>query len=115
MHDFALFKRSRLAIHPAIKIWADLGFLGLDKLHKNSVLPFKSSKLRPLTKSEKRANKSQAKERAACKSRNRDCKIFRIVKEVYRGKHKNYGLNRNLVAGLVNFKRATRNLNFATP
>lgn len=115
MHDFALFKKSRLAIHPAIKVWADLGFLRLDKLHKNSVLPFKSGKLKPLTKSGKRANKSQAKEGAACESRNRDCEIFRIVREVYRGKHKNYGLNWNLMAGLANFKRAARNLNFAMP
>lgn len=115
IHDFALYKKSRWAIKLAIKILADLGFLGLDKRHQNTVLPFKKSKLRLLTKQEKQANRTQARDRVACENRNRECKIFRIVKEVYRGKHKNYGLNWNLIAGMVNFKRATRNLNFATP
>jgi hypothetical protein len=115
LHDFSLFKKSRLKIDPKIKIMADLGFLGLSKYHKNSELPFKKSKNKPLTKAEKRANQAQAKQRVWCENRNRDCKIFRIVKEVYRGKHKNYGLNWNLVAGLVNLKTATRNLNFAVP
>ena len=34
----------------------------------------------------------------------RRCKIFRITKEIYRGKHKNYGRTWNLIAGLVNFR-----------
>ena len=34
----------------------------------------------------------------------RRCKIFRIVKDVYRGKHKNYSLTWNLVAALVNLR-----------
>ncbi len=115
MHDFSLFKKRHLKVNPGIKILADLGFLGLSKYHKNSELPFKKSKNKPLTKEEKKANRTQAKQRVSCENRNRDCKIFRIVKEVYRGKHKNYGLHWNLVAGLVNLKSATRNLNFAVP
>ncbi|MDD2661053.1 MAG: hypothetical protein PHY54_15465 [Methylococcales bacterium] len=35
---------------------------------------------------------------------NRRCKIFRIVKDVYRGKHKHYSLTWNLVAALVNLR-----------
>lgn len=115
MHDFALFKKYSIKIHSKITILADLGFLGLIKYHTNTVLPFKKSKNKPLTKEEKKLNRVQAKQRIGCENRNRDCKIFRIVKDVYRGKHKNYGLNWNLVAGLVNFKSATRNLNFAVP
>lgn len=115
LHDFALFKKMPLKVNPRIKILADLGFLGLSKYHKNSELPFKKSKNTPLTKAEKAANQAQAKQRVKCENINRDCKIFRIVKEVYRGKHKNYGLHWNLVAGLVNLKSATRNLNFALP
>ena len=34
----------------------------------------------------------------------RRCKIFRIVKDVYRGKHKHYSLTWNLVAALVNLR-----------
>lgn len=115
MHDFALFKKYRLKIHPNITILADLGFLGLHKYHQNSILPFKKSKNKPLTKQEKKANRAQAKQRVSCENRNRDCKIFRIVKDLYRGKHKNYGIHWNLVAALVNLKSATRNLNLAVP
>jgi len=115
IHDFALFKKSRLKVHPKIAILADLGFLGIAKLHTKSCLPFKKSKNKPLTKPEKQANRGQARQRVAVENRNRDCKIFRIVKDVYRGKHKNYGSNWNLVAGLVNFKSATKNLKFASP
>ena len=35
---------------------------------------------------------------------NRLGKIFRAVKEVYRGKHKNYGLTWRLVAAIVNLR-----------
>ncbi|HEO65306.1 MAG TPA: IS5/IS1182 family transposase, partial [Spirochaetes bacterium] len=35
---------------------------------------------------------------------NRRCKIFRIVKETYRGKHKNYRKTWNVVAALVNLR-----------
>ena len=34
----------------------------------------------------------------------RRCKIFRIAKDVYRGKHKNHGKVWNLIAGLVNLR-----------
>jgi hypothetical protein len=115
LHDFALFKKYRLKVDPKIAILADLGFLGIAKFHSNSWLPFKKSKNKPLTKAEKQANREQARQRVGVEHRNRDCKIFRIVKDVYRGKHKNYGINWNLVAGLVNFKSATNNLNLARP
>jgi hypothetical protein len=36
------------------------------------------------------------------------------IKDVYRGKHKNYGLMWNLVAGLVNFKASTKHLRYAS-
>ena len=35
---------------------------------------------------------------------NRRCKIFRVVKEVYRGKHQHYSKTGNLIAGLVNLR-----------
>ncbi len=115
MHDFSLFKKCRVNIHCRIKVLVDLGFLGINKYHNNSLLPFKRSKNKPLTKAEKQANRVQAKQRVGCENRNRECKIFKILKDVYRGKHKNYGVNWNLVAGLVNMKSATRHLNFALP
>lgn len=86
--DFALFKKSGRIINLAIRIVADAGFRGINKIHQTSILPFKKSQLKPLTKPEKQSNSSLARQRVVCEQRNRECKIFRIVKEVYRGKHK---------------------------
>ena len=45
-----------------------------------------------------------SKQRVFIEHINRRCKIFRIVKDVYRGKHKHYSLTWNLVAALVNLR-----------
>ena len=47
LHDFALFKKYRLKVHPKIAILADLGFLGIAKFHSKNWLPFKKSKNKP--------------------------------------------------------------------
>ncbi|MEQ1637565.1 MAG: transposase family protein [Methylococcales bacterium] len=52
----------------------------------------------------KRHNRELAKRRLAIEHVNRRCKIFCIVKEAYRGKHKNYSQTWNLVAVLVNLR-----------
>ena len=38
---------------------------------------------------------------------NRRCKIFRIVKDKYRDKHKNYSKVWNVIAALVNLRYAS--------
>ena len=78
------------------------------------MIPFKASKNRILPKEEKRYNRQLSQKRIIVENIIRECKIFRIVKEVYRGKHKNYGLMWNLVAGLVNFKASTNHLRYAS-
>ena len=50
-HDFHLYKTS---IHPSIKVLADSGYQGLQKIHTNSQLPKKNSKKNPLTKEQKK-------------------------------------------------------------
>jgi hypothetical protein len=37
-HDFKLFKHSSTHIHPDTVVLADLGYLGLEKLHAHSFL-----------------------------------------------------------------------------
>ena len=104
-HDFSLFKRSKLAINTSIIKRVDLGYKGIEKLHKNVVIPHKKSKNKPLTQAQKFENKKNAKKRIVVEHINRFCKIFRIVKEVFRGKHRNYNNNWNCIAALVNMKR----------
>jgi len=59
-----------------------------------------------LTSEEKQYNRELAQKRIVIEHVNRRCKIFRIAKETYRGKHKKYGKTWNLIAGLVNLRYA---------
>jgi len=101
VHDFRVYKESNLLLASPSRLLADLGYQGLLNYHKNAVLPVKRKKNRHLTKEEKAHNKSLSKQRILIEHINRRCKIFRIVKAVYRGKHTHYGLTWRLVAALV--------------
>ena len=113
VHDFKLLRKSKLKLSKLIIILADLGYLGIKQMFANAMIPFKASKNRLLTKEKKKYNRQLSQKRIIVENIIRECKIFRIVKEVYRGKHKNYGLMWNLVAGLVNFKASTNHLRYA--
>ena len=113
-HDFKLFRESNFKLNQTACLKVDKGFQGLQQLYQNAELPFKPSKLHPLSKEQKQYNRQLAKERILIEHVNRECKIFRICKERYRGKHKNYEKTWKLVSALVNLKRATRHLKFAT-
>jgi len=115
VHDFKLFKQSRIRLSQKTVIKLDLGFLGMQKLYPQAELPIKASKHHPLTKEQKQANKQLASERVLVEHINRECKIFKICKERYRGKHKNYEKTWKLVASIVNLKRSTGHLKFASP
>ena len=114
-HDFKILKKSRLKISPTARIKVDKGFQGIKELYPNSEVPFKASKYHPLSKEQKQYNRQLAKERIVVEHRNRECKIFRICKEQYRGKHKNYEKTWKLVSAIVNLKCSTRHLKFASP
>ncbi|MCK9355508.1 MAG: transposase [Gallionella sp.] len=103
-HDFSVFKDSRLLLHPDALLLADSGYQGIHKHHQNSNLPIKKKKGQPLSAEDKAYNKILSKQRVFIEHINRRCKIFRIVKNVYRGKHKHYSLTWNLVAALVNLR-----------
>lgn len=91
---------------PQIEVYADLGYQGISHRHSNSQIPIKKPKGRDLTSDERAYNRALARVRIAIEHVNRRCKIFRIVKETYRGKHKHIGLTWHLIAGLVNVRYA---------
>ncbi len=107
MHDFKLFQRSRTAMPPQTQCLADSGYLGLRKHHANSRLPDKKSKLHPLTKVQKAANRQLSCERFVVEHIIRSVKIFRILSERYRNRRKRFGLRFNLIAAIYNFGRPT--------
>src|SRR5450631_63190 len=84
--------------------WRISGYQGMHKHHQNSTLPVKKKKGQPLSAEDKADNKALSKQRVFIEHVNRRCKIFRIVKDVYRGKHKHYSLTWNLMAALVNLR-----------
>ena len=106
VHDFKMFKNSRILTPTGVQILVDLGYVGICKIHKNAIHPIKSRKKKPLTKANKKFNYELATERIPVEHVNRRCKIFRITKEVYRGKHKNYGKVWNAVSAIVNLRYA---------
>jgi hypothetical protein len=107
-HDFKMFKQSNIWTMPHIQSsknqLLDLGFLGCKKYLPNSTLPNKNSKLKKLTKKQKKENTQLSKKRIRIENINRECKIFRIVKSIRRQKQTKHNLFWNLIAGLVNFK-----------
>jgi hypothetical protein len=83
---------------------ADLGFLGLEKLHKNSLLPIKESKYYKLTKREKAYNKRLARQRVLIEHINAKIKTFKILSYPYRNHRTRHLLRMLLVCGIINFE-----------
>jgi hypothetical protein len=48
-HDKKLFEDSNIRLSKNVELMGDLGYLGINKSHKNSTLPRKSSKNKKLT------------------------------------------------------------------
>jgi len=106
MHDFDLLKQARLRILSTIEKYGDAGYQGLAKLFANGFTPIKKPKGRELTADEKAYNRALARLRISIEHVNRRCKIFRSVKETYRGKHRQYQKTWTVVAALVNIRYA---------
>jgi hypothetical protein len=105
VHDFKLFKQSRLPIKKETNIKVDTGYLGLSALHANTDIPKKKSKFHPLTKEDKVANKLKASARITVEHVNAKIKTFKILGEKYRNRRKRFGLRFNLICSLINSDR----------
>ena len=101
-HDFSLFKSSKTRINPNDMSITDMGYMGIDKLHGNSLIPLKKSKKRPLTKQDKFYNRVISMLRVSNEHAFREVKIFRIFSGVYRNRRKRFGLRFNLVCAIAN-------------
>jgi hypothetical protein len=104
-HDYKLYEKSRVKLSKAVEMKADSGYQGLQKKHAKVFLPKKKSKLRKLTKEEKRANRELSRRRVRVENVIRRLKIFRILGERYRNRRKRLGLRFNLISGIYNFER----------
>ncbi len=83
---------------------ADKGYQGLAKLHADSCLPTKKPRQGKLDNSERQHNRSFARLRIVVEHVNRKLKIFRILAERYRNRHRRFGLRFNLISAILNFE-----------
>jgi hypothetical protein len=105
MHDFKLFKHSKLPIKSDLLVCVDTGYLGIDKLHKKVEIPKKKTKLNPLSKEDKIANKEKSSKRIPIEHINAKIKTFKIISEKYRNRRRRFGLRFNLICSLINWDR----------
>lgn len=105
-HDFRLYKESKIKVHPDQDIIVDSGYQGLQKLHIKSQMPKKKTKKIPLSKEDKKRNKSLSSKRALNENVIGALKRFKIIACRYRNRRKRFALRFNLIAVLYNLNLA---------
>lgn len=103
-HDFRLFKESKVRWTKGCSGMTDSGYTGIQKLQKNTKVPKKSSKNKPLTAEEKKQNREIASERAVNENVIGSLKRFKIISDKYRNRRKRFGLRFNLISGIHNLE-----------
>ena len=105
VHDFKMFKESLVGILPEdIIARLDSGYQGVHEYLPNAIIPVKATKKHELTEEEKEFNTNHSRKRIAIEHINRELKIFRICKEVYRNKGNRGLLRVKLIASLYNHR-----------
>ena len=103
-HDFRLFRESGVHAKPSTIFKTDTGYLGIKKIHTNSILPIKRKRKQELSKEEKRFNRQVSSDRVTNENVIGFIKRFHIVSDRYRNRRKRFGLRFNLIAGIANFE-----------
>ncbi len=103
-HDFHLFKACGVHFSEKTQSLADKGYQGLQKLHANSQIPIKKPKGGQLSKENKRFNRVLSQQRIVVEHVNRRLKVFKILSERYRNRHRRFGLRCNLLSAICNFE-----------
>ncbi|MDR2942572.1 MAG: transposase, partial [Treponema sp.] len=103
VHDFQVYKDAiGKSVKASILIRADLGYLGIEKLHENSRIPKKGSRLHKLNRRDKAYNKRLARERAAIERINAKIKTFKSMACLYRNHCGRHLLRMSLICGIIN-------------
>lgn len=104
IHDFRLFKKSKTSFLKEVKCLADRGYQGIQKIHKNSMIPKKKPRNGNLSKEDKKKNRELSSERIVIEHVNQKLKVFKILSERYRNRRKRFKLRFNLIAGFYNYE-----------
>ena len=103
VHDFTLFKQSKIHIREDILLTGDKGYQGIENIHFNSMTPFKKARNGVLTERQMQLNSMIAKIRIKTEHVFRRIKCFKIFAHRYRNKQRKHLLRFSLVCGLLNF------------
>lgn len=103
-HDYHLYKTSKVHIHEQTEAVVDTGYQGIQNKHVKTRKSKKNTKKNPLTKDEKKNNRSINSDRVTVEHVIRRIKIFRIMAERYRNRRKRFGLRLNLIAAIYNYE-----------
>ena len=105
VHDFKMYKDTiGEGVNECILLQADLGYLGIEKLHVNSEIPKKSSKNHKLTKREKAYNKRLARKRVVVEHINAKIKTFKSMSYPYRNHCRRHLLRMSRICSIINFE-----------
>jgi hypothetical protein len=83
VHDFKIFKQSKLMLNPKTKILADSAYQGIQPAY-NASIPIKKTKNNPLSTQDKHNNLILASQRVICEHVIRLIKKFNIFSSKYR-------------------------------
>ena len=104
VHDFKLFCKSCVHFLKDILLIANKGYIGMNKIHSNSLIPEKSTKRNKLIKEDRKYNSTISKRRIYIEHVNRYIKKFRIVSTRYRKKRRKFALRFSLICAIYNFE-----------
>ncbi|OHB18671.1 MAG: transposase [Parcubacteria group bacterium RIFCSPHIGHO2_01_FULL_56_18] len=99
-----MFKESGLLLRPEVKMLADTGYQGIQKIHANSTIPIKRKRNEVLTKEQKTFNHKLSSKRVVVENVIGFLKRFRIISDRYRNRRRRFGLRFNLIAGFHNYE-----------
>lgn len=99
-----MYQLSKITTKQSVLIQADSGYQGIQQAHANSQLPKKKTKLKPLTKIDKKANRKLSSERVTNEHVIGKLKFFKILSSRYRNRRKRFGLRVNLISAIYNFE-----------
>lgn len=105
-HDFKLFKSSIVDYNKSNTLFVDKGYIGIEKIHSNSIIPIRASKKHQLTDEEKWYNNEISKIRITVEYVNAFIKKFKVTSTRFRNRRKNFKLFMTLICGIYNFETA---------
>lgn len=105
-HDFKLFKSSIVDYNKSNTLFVDKGYIGIEKIHSNSIIPIRASKKHQLTDEEKWYNNEISKIRITVEHVNAFIKKFKVTSTRFRNRRKNFKLFMTLICGIYNFETA---------